>query len=520
MNYLDLLSVCPVVKGNNYIGEWLDSVSTIDGAVGTAQTPDNEPPQDDEPPRKRRRTSSSKPLDCPYYLPDTPSLTNSHRELLMPEGTPSSSRGRKRPGNDSADSAVPELNNQLAHQMSLDLGKGVLPSPQSSSKKRNTSPMKHRADLLKLAKPCRIQELEELDSLPSDVSSLYQKIKRTAEYQQNIVPKELRDALIEEKIPYYAFYEEASTQDGAEAMLSIVRDIRYQAVESTEMQRHEMGWNHSVHTPLLLFAFNTKDRPSQSGTQFTVRMEGTMTASIARDSVPILDKRFSGAISNRMTPLAWSVPESVTEQSSVSVLRGPARGETKKVDYVLVLKIAEGTPFYKIIDDLIMNDVGSQHINQSNYTPLSRAPIAVSIETKVKSSPRDALVQLGIWVASWHKRMYDLRSYKMLTEGIATDISKIEHPPLVSVPLIITVSHDWEMYFACDAGHSIIIRGPVPLGSTSTILRTFALLASLKIVKEWILDTFRKDLEAWLSPKAPNVGATENNEGMDTKCTS
>ncbi|KAH8156015.1 hypothetical protein CIB48_g12232 [Xylaria polymorpha] len=119
MNYFKLLSACPVAYSNDYIDQWVDSISTIVGAIGTAHTrryepaPDDKPSQDGEPLTKRRRPSASKPCDRPFYLPNTPSPTNSHRESPMPRGTSGSSRGRKRPGDDGADSTDPEANTQF-----------------------------------------------------------------------------------------------------------------------------------------------------------------------------------------------------------------------------------------------------------------------------------------------------------------------------------------------------------------------------------------------------------------------
>jgi len=48
-------------------------------------------------------------------------------------------------------------------------------------------------------------------------------------------------------------------------------------------------------------------------------------------------------------------------------------------------------------------------INQTEYHPLQRFPIALSIETKVAgASPEEGKMQLAIWTAAWHKRMAQL----------------------------------------------------------------------------------------------------------------
>ncbi|KAI0874101.1 hypothetical protein GGS24DRAFT_501121 [Hypoxylon argillaceum] len=84
----------------------------------------------------------------------------------------------------------------------------------------------------------------------------------------------------------------------------------------------------------------------------------------------------------------------------------------KNADYVLVLDIAEDAPVQKTISRLIqqISFLGgtAAHVNQTDYPPIYKSPIAVSIETKTASSSRDCLLQLGAWVAAWHRRAYIL----------------------------------------------------------------------------------------------------------------
>ncbi|KAI0867485.1 hypothetical protein GGS24DRAFT_485483 [Hypoxylon argillaceum] len=46
-------------------------------------------------------------------------------------------------------------------------------------------------------------------------------------------------------------------------------------------------------------------------------------------------------------------------------------------------------------------------------------------------------------------------------------------PQLVSVPLIVITGHGWEVFFACDEGGAITVRGPVSLGSTRNIVKKY-----------------------------------------------
>ncbi|KAJ8131037.1 hypothetical protein O1611_g2593 [Lasiodiplodia mahajangana] len=503
MNYFKLLSACPVVHRDDHVDAWMDGIPIIDKDVGTAKTPPHQPPLDDEP------SQDDEPL------PNTPSLTNSYRESSIPRGTSGSSRGWKRLGNNGADSVDPEANTQPPLGPTF-LRPIAIPRRTTRTKARSTGLIKTRADLQILAKPVHFHGLGEGDSvsLPLDVRSLYFDIRHAAVFQKNIVPYELRGESVlggHGAIPDHFFCVEASTKDSAEArhMLSTILRIKHQAALSASLQRHDQAWNHLVHTPLLELVFGPEGGLSQPRHDPTVRMEPISFGEITRDSVPKLNSRLFETGSDHGSVLAWSVPESTAEQSvdddETSVV--PAG---KAIDYVLVLEIADTAPLCQTISDLILdisfhNDT-APYVNQIDYSPISHSPIAVSIETQSGFSTGDPLLHLGIWIASWHKRMIDLRTWMFLRKGLVTDVSEIQHPKLVSVPLIAAIGHEWEMYFACDTGDSIIIRGPVQLGSTSTILRTFALLASLKAVKKWILNTFYDGLTAWFALEESTPG--------------
>ncbi|KAH8752287.1 hypothetical protein F5883DRAFT_370507, partial [Diaporthe sp. PMI_573] len=114
------------------------------------------------------------------------------------------------------------------------------------------------------------------------------------------------------------------------------------------------------------------------------------------------------------------------------------------------------------------------------YYPIRDSPIAVSIETKQDYSSRDPVLQLGIWVAAWHRRMMSLYTAR----GLALlDEHPQEAAPMrakvVSLPLIVTTGHDWQVYFACDRDNSIEMYGPLRMGSSATLLDAYVLLASL-----------------------------------------
>ncbi|KAI0447033.1 hypothetical protein F4803DRAFT_500776 [Xylaria telfairii] len=127
------------------------------------------------------------------------------------------------------------------------------------------------------------------------------------------------------------------------------------------------------------------------------------------------------------------------------------------------------------------------HINQTFYRPVRKSLIAVSIETKPEVPQNDPLLQLCIWTAAWHSRMYILRPSASLNPGAR----------LVSLPLIQAAGHVWRIYFACDMGTYIDLYGPMTIGSTETITSIYALLSSLQSIKAWIETTFQDAMKKW-----------------------
>lgn len=348
--------------------------------------------------------------------------------------------------------------------------------------------------------PVYMRGLESLRDDPGfpDVRSLYGNIQKAYQHKVDIVPEGIRGSLPDgESFAPYCF-RKSSVPDraGAGAMLEALCDIHREAGESKLLQRHETGWNHLVHTPLLSLVFRRQPRTSVS-----VRVEPVMDATIMGDSIPRLRQESSTGPTS-----AFALSATATETSSCSDVNSqdmyqvdPAllhsRSDVKRVDYVLCMVLPDG-PLKTSISELViltsMKDGGYMHVNQAGYAPLRKDLIAVSIETKTERSSDDPLVQLGIWTASWHKRLCYLRQEAVQRYGLP-----LTQRRLVTVPLIQVVGHNWDLYFACFGVSSITVYGPMPMGSTTTLLEMYALVASLQAVQEWVQTTFLTAMEEW-----------------------
>ncbi|GAW23549.1 hypothetical protein ANO14919_131130 [Xylariales sp. No.14919] len=510
MNYFQLLSACPIIGDESQIKKWIDGVEPcLEQAAGddSLATPHRRVERG----RKRARKADEPDEDdvdqpCFARLPNTPSPASGSAKKNTPREHPSSARGRKRPG-DTIEHGEGAVSSDRAPSGSIPTLRPIaIPHQPSRERSSSISLINSRNDLRRLAKPIHINRLEAPGILPPDVRSLHSEIRDTAQSSLHIVPRELRQQLStlegQGSIPEHSFTTE--TTEGADGILSTLWNIKHKAAISTELERDEQAWANFVHTPLLELAFGSEiDRllTEQAQDAIAVRLEPVMDAGIARDSVPCLNPRLYSSGGDASSVLAWPVPGSSTEHGTKNVPLVSGRSERKRVDYVLVLDLAETVPLQSTLSDVaqqisIYGD-SLAHMNQTSYPPVCNSPIAVSIATKTVSSQRDPVLQLAIWAAAWHKRMADLRSWMLMMQDSITDLSEARHPKLVSLPLIAVTGHDWDVYFACDEGHSLVLRGPAPLGSTKSTLQIFALLASLKAMKKWTVDTFYTGLEAW-----------------------
>lgn len=191
------------------------------------------------------------------------------------------------------------------------------------------------------------------------------------------------------------------------------------------------------------------------------------------------------------------------------------RNDGRKVDYAIALDLAKGTPLSRVLHTCVRDECLGQrglapHVNQTAYRPLEWQPIACSIETKKGNGGDDPIIQLGVWVAAWHKRMAYARQHVAAQVGgetmTTTTTTTTLDDRLPSVLLIEFVGHQWNLYMACettdetdrgDTYESITLYGPISLGSTTGLLQLYQLLAALEAIKEWSETTFRQSLERW-----------------------
>ncbi|KAK8124250.1 uncharacterized protein PG998_000009 [Apiospora kogelbergensis] len=401
----------------------------------------------------------------------------------------------------------------------------------SKRRKGNIKTVKftHYEQLVRLEKPFLIEEIPHLTALlPEDIRDLYDQLCDISD-KKDIVPSCLREAITEtlgRPFPDTYFQPPNPAINPTEAkeahtMLQSIKKIVQSAKICRQSLRHECSWNTLVHGPVLDLVFSSEpinppvlwqedlQRPTRD---LHVRWESTMSATIAGDSLPLIPNvdnqtqvpcsvsadtqvvqdRLEGTESS--TP--WSEPADLSQMHS--------RPSGKKIDYVAALEFgpltAMGRTIHTITNNMQWYGVGGSHrphLNHTCYSPLKDSIIALSVETKPDVTTSDPLLQLGLWVAAWHKRMFDIRY--LLANNILTYTGlQIElRPRLVTVPLIQVVGHRWTIHFACDQGDRGVIYTGFEIGSTWSLRDAFVLVSSLRAIRSWIETRFRASMEMW-----------------------
>ncbi|KAI1424477.1 hypothetical protein F5Y12DRAFT_751993 [Xylaria sp. FL1777] len=409
-------------------------------------------------------------------------------------------------------------------------------SPLKGKKRASPTKPKLKNPLEMLEKPIYKKGEANLIDLPEDVKGLFSKLWAIHE-KEGVVPYEVKEMVDQAEARPYHFRTAPTT--GAKELHSALCNIHAEARSATLNGYHETAWNHLVHTPLLKLVYSsiTPIRPilpqaqatgqatgqateaaeeAQPKVQANVRVVPAMSAtiwgeyisttvswakSVSAPTEPSTETGLSSRTSvsqsqaysaseDAMTEHAFSATDLYSEEYS--------RSDGKKVDYVLAIDPFDNTALQQVISYFIRNEAVERgmdpHFNQTLYTPLERSPIACSIATKVDFQPIDPLLQLGAWIAAWHKRMCQLQRYVLKEYPLLSDLPS----NLPSTLFIEIINHQWRLYFVCDRGTYIDIYGPLEIGTTIYITEAYVIVASLQAIKAWAETTFANGMTQWL----------------------
>lgn len=89
----------------------------------------------------------------------------------------------------------------------------------------------------------------------------------------------------------------------------------------------------------------------------------------------------------------------------------------------------------------------------------------------------------GVWLAAWFGRVDRFNPVPSKVPGTPTD--------LPFLPVLVVLGEKWQLCFAFNGDAEINVCGPVDIGSTSNLRRSYRLLAVLRLLAGWVAGEFR-----------------------------
>ncbi|KAH8168263.1 hypothetical protein LIA77_11992 [Sarocladium implicatum] len=453
--------------------------------------------------------------------PVSPSPTGNATVLSTPSKT-----AAKRAADDEVLDTVPDLEQTPRPARSQQSPKRRRPSksPEKKTGKRSAHTL-----LTRLEKPCfegttRPKDVPELQSLDKRLRQIERSVRVIPSCIRDVVEHVLDDVFDETQ--FYLSDDQLKSEAELQRLLTIVDE----SDRSDSKQRNEDAWNNLVHTPILELAFP----PANNGPELqrllqrlnrivpsrnrpaSVRYEPMMSATIIFDAVPRLQLPYANKDddddADAESVLACSVTSgrsglrSITTNESIDETYSHTRASSKKVDYCLAMDLVTGDPLERVLWELTQSELSESphvdlHTSQTTYRVVQENLLPVAIETKQNQASTDPFEQLGIWTAAFHRRMHRLRMSRRLAmlNNQGQPVRDSGRELVVPLPLITVRGSNWSIMYALDRGDRIEITKASAMGSTSSVLNIYRLLASLRALGEWIETGFYEGMREWFS---------------------
>lgn len=124
-------------------------------------------------------------------------------------------------------------------------------------------------------------------------------------------------------------------------------------------------------------------------------------------------------------------------------------------------------------------------INHTDFYPLRRRPIALSIKSKTTGNQLlEAEVQVGVWLAAQWRLLESHAGRPVLDPEVATNPVAAVLPPFL--PAVIIQGHDWHFVAATRAGECTTLWVKQTFGSSETVLGVYKIVCVLRYLAHWI----------------------------------
>ncbi|KAF7554803.1 hypothetical protein G7Z17_g2641 [Cylindrodendrum hubeiense] len=395
-------------------------------------------------------------------------------------------------------------------------------STRSTTSTRSRSPVKRMADLQLSAKPIMHLSLSSMpNGLPPTVRPLYKSLRRIATgvgVIPDCIKKAARSRVSKQdnrplRHNYYTPTPNSddktsggsrrpTTKATCRRELELVTEVCSTARLWLSENVNEASWNAFVHSPLLKLALyplkefdddNDENDDDDADDDYDYDDDND-----EEDNEAEGDAQDADSFSVYSPVTFWDI---TTARPHPDCVPRHIRGDTleaKMVDFCITVSDAHIQDAAlrtfnaaSLPDAMIPGAKPIGSINHTEYSPLTRRPISVSIESKAPSgSPDKALAQLSIWAASHFERLRRLRDVKRRQQGDAATEACIP----MALPLLLAIGSSWRLYFAVDTDRDIVIVDTIKLGDTDQLVGCYQVVAALRELARWTETTFR----SWL----------------------
>lgn len=423
-------------------------------------------------PRKLSRFSSRLTSLLPSPPPSAFTTTSRILEPHIEPGTPPPSKRRKTDGggtnaapaapigalrvNDNiVDDVTPRPGRTLLFRQSDSASSLSMTSTTTSSSK--ASPRKKMAALQLDPEGIEMRPLmlDGENDLPGPLAEL---IRTLDPFGSGIISREEKAALdVEPKAPNLPdfYFDDPAVREkiGSTPPIDAVLDIISLAKECDATGQSEHGWNCAVHFPLLQRALHGPSIRERS--RHVVQFASCTSAKIIKQYLPT-----------------------------------PSSG--KMVDFCMFLSPSHPDVLAAIERLRAIRPLHS--INHTDFEPLTKGPISISIETKKPTGNSDmANLQIGTWGAAQWRSLTELAGSPVdgsRATDASTEAGQADGIGLALLPALIVQGHDWSIAATSREGMRTILWAKYPIGSTHDVLGVYRIFYAIQQLACWSRDTF------------------------------
>ncbi|RMJ02397.1 hypothetical protein CDV36_015336 [Fusarium kuroshium] len=241
-------------------------------------------------------------------------------------------------------------------------------------------------------------------------------------------------------------------QLGASLSKEVVCEILDEAEECEEMRHSEANWNCFVHSRLIRLALRLSSVNSDNHQDASRIRIGCLNATTAQISKPFAPHTFG-------------------------------RKHDKRIDFCFYIDLPDSNPASHTLNQVCHQTLHGS-INHTDYAPLLRRPVCLSIETKRTGEDwQAALEQTSIWLAAQWACLDKLVG----TPAVATGLDFL--------PALIVQGHDWFFVSTTrnrrpDWRYETILWSKVVVGSTASARGLYQVVTTIQRLAKWCSETY------------------------------